>query len=191
MKIAICVTGASGAIYARRILQLLSERDDCEAHLVVSANAPFVWESELGEPMPDTFGRVQRWDRHDFRAPFASGSNPFDAVLVTPCSMSTLARVAHGGGDDLTARACEVALKERRKLVLMVRETPLSLVHLRNMTAATEAGAVILPAIPSFYAGVQTLDQAIDSVVGRVLDQAGIHVDLLPRWGSEDNGGGA
>jgi 4-hydroxy-3-polyprenylbenzoate decarboxylase len=84
-----------------------------------------------------------------------------------------------------------VALKERRKLVLMVRETPLSLVHLRNMTAATEAGAVILPAIPSFYAGVQTLDQAIDSVVGRVLDQAGIHVDLLPRWGSEDNGGGA
>jgi 4-hydroxy-3-polyprenylbenzoate decarboxylase len=187
MKLAVCVTGASGAIYARRLLHLLSGRDDCETHLVTSANAPFVWESELGEVMPESFEGVRRWDRHDFRAPFASGSNPFDAVLVTPCSMSTLARVANGGGDDLTSRACEVALKERRKLVLMVRESPLSLVHLRNMTAATEAGAIILPAIPSFYAGVRTLEQAVDSVVGRILDQAGVRVELLPRWGAEED----
>ena len=91
MKIAVCVTGASGAIYPRRILQLLGDRDDCEIHLVASANAPFVWEHELGEPMPDAFPGVRRWARHDFRAPFASGSNPFDAVIVAPCSMSTLA----------------------------------------------------------------------------------------------------
>lgn len=189
MKIAVCVTGASGSIYARRLLELLADVPDAEVHLVASANAPMVWESELGAPMPAQFPNVRRWDRHDFRAPFASGSNPFDAVLVVPCSMSTLARVANGGGDDLTSRACEVALKERRRLVLMVREAPLSLVHLRNMTAATEAGAVILPAIPSFYAGVKTLEQAVDSVIARVLDQAGIHLDLLPRWGDEPSGG--
>ena len=185
-KIAVCVTGASGSIYARRLLHLLSGRGDVEVHLVTSANAPMVWKAELEEPMPKSFPGVHRWDRHDFRAPFASGSNPFDAVLVVPCSMSTLARVANGGGDDLTTRACEVALKERRKLVLMVRETPLSLVHLRNMTAATEAGALILPAIPSFYAGVRTLEQAVDSVLGRILDQAGVPAELLPRWGAGD-----
>ena len=184
-RIAVCVTGASGAVYARRLLGLLAGVDNVEVHLVTSSNAPMVWAEELGESMPEHFPGVQRWDRHDFRAPFASGSNPFDAVLVIPCSMSTLARVAHGGGDDLTSRACEVALKERRKLVLMVRETPLSLVHLRNMTAATEAGALILPAIPSFYAGVRSLEQAVDSVLGRVLDQAGVHLDLLPRWGAK------
>jgi hypothetical protein len=97
---------------------------------------------------------------HDFSAPFASGSNAPDAVVLMPCSMSALARVAHGGGDDLLARACEVALKERRRLILVVRETPLSLVHLRNMVAATEAGAIILPAIPSFYGDVRTLEDA-------------------------------
>src|SRR5690606_2477539 len=108
-------------------------------------------------------GGLRRWDRGDFAAPFASGSNAPDAVLVMPCSMSALSRVAHGGGDDLAARACEVALKERRRLVLVVRETPLSLVHLRNMVAATEAGAVILPAVPSFYGAVRDLGDAIDT----------------------------
>ncbi|HVI04167.1 MAG TPA: UbiX family flavin prenyltransferase, partial [Enhygromyxa sp.] len=107
-----------------------------------------------------------------------------DAVVVMPCSMSTLARVAHGGGDDLIGRACEVALKERKKLILVVRETPLSLVHLRNMVAATEAGAIVLPAVPSFYAGISTLEQAVDTVVARALDRAGLPIDLLPRWGT-------
>lgn len=139
---------------------------------------------ELGEALPDAFPHLHRWQRLDFCAPFASGSNAPDAVVVMPCSMSTLARVANGGGDDLISRACEVALKERRRLILVVRETPLSLVHLRNMVAATEAGAIVLPAVPSFYAGIETLEQAIDTVVARALDRAGIELDLLPRWGA-------
>lgn len=189
MRLVVAVTGASGAIYARRTLELLGQRCAEDRALAVdwvtSSTAPQVWQAELGEPLPDAIASLNRWDRLDFRAPFASGSNPPDAVLVMPCSMSSLARVAHGGGDDLVARACEVALKERRRLILVVRETPLSLVHLRNMVAATEAGAVVLPAVPSFYAGIRTLEQAVDSVVVRALDHAGVRLELLPRWGEE------
>jgi 4-hydroxy-3-polyprenylbenzoate decarboxylase len=189
VKLVVAVTGASGAIYARRTLELLAKQvaagDSLTVDWVSSSTAAQVWASELGEPLPSSIAALRRWDRHDFRAPFASGSNAPDAVIVMPCSMSTLARVAHGGGDDLIARACEVALKERRRLILVVRETPLSLVHLRNMVAATEAGAVVLPAVPSFYAGIQTLEQAIDSVVARALDHAGVRLELLPRWGEE------
>lgn len=194
MRLVVGVTGASGAIYARRLLHVLADlragtwpnepaRPDLEVGWVASATAPQVWQTELGQPMPDQIAGVRRWDRGDFSAPFASGSNAPDAVLVVPCSMSALARVAHGGGDDLLARACEVALKERRRLVLMVRETPLSLIHLRNMVAATEAGAVILPAVPSFYGAVRTLDDAVDTVVARALDHAGLRVRLTRRWG--------
>jgi polyprenyl P-hydroxybenzoate/phenylacrylic acid decarboxylase-like protein len=187
MKLVVAVTGASGAIYARRTLELLAKQVGEGAALTVdwvcSSTAAQVWEAELQEPLPSTIASLRRWDRLDFRAPFASGSNAPDVVLVMPCSMSTLARVAHGGGDDLIARACEVALKERRRLILVVRETPLSLVHLRNMVAATEAGALVLPAVPSFYAGIRTLEQAVDSVVARALDHAGIRLELLPRWG--------
>lgn len=201
MKIVLGITGASGAIYARRALQLLSAlrsgdmpgtpgtpgtspRPALEVHVVASATAPQVWQHELGVAMPSQWDGLHRWDRGDFNAPFASGSNAPDAVVLMPCSMSALARVAHGGGDDLMARACEVALKERRKLILVVRETPLSLVHLRNMVAATEAGAVILPAIPSFYGDVRTLEDAIDTVVVRALDRAGLELPLVRRWGS-------
>ena len=152
-RLVVCITGASGSIYARRLLRLLGmatrgevpgepARPELQVDVVASHNAPLVWQQELGEPMPDDLGPgLRRWDRMDFGAPFASGSNAPDAVIVMPCSMSTLARVANGGGSDLVARACEVALKERRPLILVVRETPLSLVHLRNMVAATEAGA--------------------------------------------------
>lgn len=188
MKLVIGVTGASGARYAERALRLLASevaRDPAlEVHWIASANAGQVWQAELGCAMPVEIAGLRRWDRGDFTAPFASGSNPADAVILLPCSMSSLARVAHGGGDDLLARAGEVALKERRKLILVVRETPLSLVHLRNMIAATEAGATIMPAVPSFYAGVSTLEQAIDSVVARVFDHAGVEQRLLPRWGA-------
>jgi polyprenyl P-hydroxybenzoate/phenylacrylic acid decarboxylase-like protein len=187
MDIVLAVTGASGAIYARRALTLLAREvangRELGVHWVASSTAPQVWATELGAPMPDAIEHTRRWDRQDFTAPFASGSNAPDAVIVMPCSMSTLARVAHGGGDDLISRACEVALKERRKLILVARETPLSLVHLRNMVAATEAGAIILPAVPSYYAGITTLEQAVDTVVGRALDRAGLPLDLLPRWG--------
>lgn len=187
-KLVLAVTGASGAIYAKRALSLLAAEvaggRALEVDWVASTTAPQVWRAELNEDLPGAIEHLRRWDRLDYRAPFASGSNAPDAVLVMPCSMSTLARVAHGGGDDLIARACEVALKERRRLILVVRETPLSLVHLRNMVAATEAGALVLPAVPSFYAGIETLEQVIDTVVGRALDRAGVTLDLLPRWGA-------
>ena len=194
MRIVVAVTGASGAIYARRVLGLLADLHrgaaaglpamaDLEVHWVATANAGQVWAAELVEPMPDAIAGTTRWSTHDFAAPFASGSNAPDAVIVVPCSMSTLARVAHGGGDDLIARTCDVALKERRRLVLVARETPLSLVHLRNMVAATEAGAIVLPAVPSFYGQVTTLEEAVDTVVARALDLAGIRLPLLRRWG--------
>lgn len=196
-RLVLCITGASGAIYARRMLERLSQaraggpevgaaRPDLHVDIVASTNAAAVWSHELEEAMPESFGAgTRRWDRMDFAAPFASGSSPPDAVLVAPCSMSTLARVAHGGGDDLVARTCEVALKERRTLVLVVRETPLSLVHLRNMVAATEAGAIVLPAVPSFYARTRTLEQAIDTVVVRALDRVGLRLPFS-RWGDDD-----
>lgn len=200
-RIVICVTGASGALYARRTLALLGAmklgslpesqpRPDLEVHWVASPNAALVWEQELGEPMPWELGppeALRRWDAMDFSAPFASGSNAPDAVLVIPCSMSCLARVANGGGGDLISRTCEVALKERRSLILVARETPLSLVHLRNMVAATEAGAVVLPAVPSFYGDIQTLDQAVDTVVVRALDRTGLRLPLIERWGDRDD----
>ena len=195
MKLVLGITGASGATYARRAVQLLSAlragtlpgvpaRPELEVDVVCSATAPQVWQHELGADMPAQWEGLRRWDRGNFNAPFASGSNAPDAVVLMPCSMSALARVAHGGGDDLLARACEVALKERRELILVVRETPLSLVHLRNMVAATEAGAVILPAIPSFYGDIKTLEDAIDTVVVRALDRAGLELPLTRRWGA-------
>jgi polyprenyl P-hydroxybenzoate/phenylacrylic acid decarboxylase-like protein len=196
-RIVLAITGASGSIYARRIVTLLQDaragkiagrpaEPDLSVHIVASAQAPAVWAHELGSAMPDDFGAgTRRWDRGDFSAPFASGSNAPDAVIVAPCSMSALARVAHGGGDDLVARACDVALKERRPLVLVVRETPQSLVHLRNMVLATEAGAIVLPAVPSFYAHTKTLQDAIDTVVVRALDRAGLRLPILPRWGDD------
>lgn len=195
MKLVLGITGASGATYARRAVHLLSAlragtlpgvpaRPELEVDVVCSATAPQVWQHELGADMPAQWEGLRRWDRGNFNAPFASGSNAPDAVVLMPCSMSALARVAHGGGDDLMARACEVALKERRKLILVVRETPLSLVHLRNMVAATEAGAVILPAIPSFYGDIRTLEDAIDTVVVRALDRAGLELPLVRRWGA-------
>jgi 4-hydroxy-3-polyprenylbenzoate decarboxylase len=184
-------------MYARRLLQLLgglaegtlpntAAVPDLQVSWVASRNAALVWEHELGEPLPQVRG-AQKFEIDDFSAPFASGSSAPDALIVAPCSMSTLARVAHGGGSDLIARACEVALKERRRLILVVRETPLSLVHLRNMVAATEAGAIVLPAVPSFYGAVRTLEQAIDTVVVRVLDRAGLPLPLTKRWGEESS----
>lgn len=197
-RLVVCITGASGSIYARRLLRLVAAakagslpgqppRPELRVDVVASQNAPQVWAQELGEAMPADLGvpGVRRWDRMDFSAPFASGSNAPDAVIAMPCSMSTLARVANGGGSDLIARACEVALKERRPLILVVRETPLSLVHLRNMVAATEAGAIVLPAVPSFYGHVTTLEQAVDTVVVRALDRAGLRLPLIERWGDD------
>lgn len=197
-SVVVCVTGASGAVYARRTLELLAAvrtgspdapPRPITTSCVTSPNAALVWEQELGTPMPRDFVEgSRRYDPTDFGAPFASGSNAPDAVIVVPCSMTSLAKVAHGGGGDLIARTCEVALKERRTLVLVVRETPLSLVHLRNMVTATEAGAIVLPAIPSFYAEIRTLEQAVDTVVVRALDRIGLRLPVLRRWGEETDG---
>ena len=144
-----------------------------------------VWAAELGELPPLPF---PTWKTHDFSAPFASGSAGFGAMVVIPCSMGGLARIAHGLSEDLIGRAADVMLKERRKLVLVARETPLSAIQLENMLAVTRAGAVVLPAMPSFSTGrPSTVEDLLDTVVGRVLDQLGLPIDRGPRWGQGDS----
>jgi 4-hydroxy-3-polyprenylbenzoate decarboxylase len=190
MKLVVAVGGASGSIYARRLLDALVQIEtrrpaDLEVGLCFSSSGAEVWHHELG-PIPEL--PFRRYGLRDFRAPFASGSAGWDAMVVIPCSTGGLARIAHGISEDLIGRAADVMLKERRKLVLVVRETPLSLIHLENMLQVTRAGAVVLPASPSFYSSPQTLDALLDTVIGRVLDQLGLPNDLMPRWGGEANG---
>ncbi len=183
LKIAVAVTGASGSIYAKRLLDALQQYSDqlAEVSLVYSANAPFVWQHELGtENYKDYPYKV--WAKEDFTAPFASGSAQYDALIICPCSMGTLGRIAAGISNDLTTRSADVMLKERRKLICVVRETPYNLIHLRNMTAVTEAGGIICPATPSFYSKPQTIEEAVDTVVQRVLQLAGIEVKGY-QWG--------
>ncbi len=186
MKLVVAIGGASGSVYARRLLDALAAleaRDPgaLEVGLCFSAAGAEVWNHELGA-VPDY--PFTRYGLRDFRAPFASGSAGWDAMVVVPCSTGGLARIAHGVSEDLIGRAADVMLKERRKLVLVVRETPLSLVHLENMLSVTRAGAVVLPASPSFYSKPADVDALLDTVVGRVLDQLGVENQLAPRWGS-------
>jgi flavin prenyltransferase len=181
-KIVVAITGASGAPYARRLLAVLREREDVELAVCVSETAPEVWALECEGDLREAVG-FPVWGTRDYRAPFASGSAGWQAMVVVPCSMGTVARVAHGISDTLLTRAADVMLKERRTLVVVVRETPLSVVHLDNLTTLAKAGAVILPAMPSFYGKPVTLDDAIDTVIGRVLDQVGLEHSLLRRWG--------
>lgn len=185
LKLVVAVGGASGAPYACRLLHVLSTQPAgvVEAHLVFSKAAHQVWAEEIGTPTADL--PFKKWDSRDFNAPFASGSAGFGAMVVIPCSMGGLARIAHGLSEDLIGRAADVMLKERRKLVLVARDTPLSLIHLENMAAVTRAGALVLPAMPSFYARPQTIDELLDTVVGRVLDHLGLPIKLGPRWGEE------
>jgi 4-hydroxy-3-polyprenylbenzoate decarboxylase len=181
MKLVVAVGGASGSIYAKRFLDVLAAAPGArEVALVFSKSGREVWRHEIGG---DPAYPWKRWELDDFRAPFASGSAGWQAMVVIPCSTGGLARIAHGISDDLIGRAADVMLKERRKLVLVVRETPLSLLHLENMLAVTRAGAVVLPASPSFYSHPTTVEAIIDTVVGRVLDQVGISHQLMPRWG--------
>jgi 4-hydroxy-3-polyprenylbenzoate decarboxylase len=187
MKLVVAVGGASGSIYAKRLLDVLADAalPDLEVGLCFSQSGEEVWRHEIG---PEPGHPFHRWGRRDFRAPFASGSAGWHAMVVIPCSTGGLARIAHGISDDLIGRAADVMLKERRKLVLVVRETPLSLVHLENMTALTRAGAVILPASPSFYSRPATIEALLDTVIGRVLDQLGLPNRLMPRWGEPPQG---
>jgi flavin prenyltransferase len=186
MKLVVAVGGASGSIYAKRLLDTLAPsaaQGQIELGLVFTNAGNEVWNHEIGA-VPDY--PFKRYGLRDFRAPFASGSAGWEAMVVIPCSTGGLARIAHGISDDLVGRAADVMLKERRKLVLVVRETPLSTVHLENMLAVTRAGAVVLPAAPSFYSKPATIEALLDTVVGRVLDQLGLPNHLQPRWGADD-----
>lgn len=190
MKIVVGITGASGAPYAKRILEILAERSrshgDVEVAVCLSTTAPSVWKLECGGDIREQIAtQFPIWDLRDYAAPFASGSAGWHAMAIVPCSMGTIARIAHGISDTLLTRAADVMLKERRKLVVVPREMPLSVIHLENLTSLAKAGAIVQPAMPSFYGKTKTLEQAIDTVVGRTLDQLGVDHDVLRRWGTE------
>jgi 4-hydroxy-3-polyprenylbenzoate decarboxylase len=182
-KVVVAVTGASGSIYAKVLLQKLAQLNDQvkEVGLVMSNNAKDVWRFELGNSDYENVP-FKTYQKDDFFAPFASGSAKFNIMIICPCSMGTLARIAAGISNDLTTRAADVILKERRKLILMVRDTPYSLIHLNNMKTITEAGGIICPASPSFYSKPQSFEDLAATVVDRALDLAGLNVDAY-RWG--------
>src|SRR2546427_764051 len=182
MKLVIAATGASGTIYLQRLL----EQIDCnahEVHLVMSAYAREVAKQEL-----DAFkipAEVSHHSESDMNVPFVSGSARFDAMVIVPCSMATLGRIASGSSDSVLLRAADVFLKERRKLILVPRETPWNLIHARNVVTLLEAGAIVLPAIPSFYSRPSSITAVVDTVVSRILDQIGLPNPAAYRWGQE------
>lgn len=174
-KIIVAVSGASGAIYAKALLTKLQELHEqiAEVGVVMSDNAREVWKFELGDQSYQNYP-FKFYDKNDFMAPFASGSAHFDTMFITPCSMGTLGRIATGVSNDLITRAADVILKERRKLILTLRDTPFNLIHIRNMQSVTEAGGIICPAIPSFYSRPKTIEEVVLTVVDRMLDLAGL-----------------
>jgi 4-hydroxy-3-polyprenylbenzoate decarboxylase len=182
-KIIIAVTGASGAIYARRLLTYFEQnKEEYERlDLVFSKNAKDVWKHELGEESFNDFS-FRCYAPDDFYAAFASGSAGYDTMIICPCSMGTLGRIANGISNDLITRAADVMLKEGKQLIVVPRETPFNLIHLRNMTQLAEAGGIIVPAIPSFYSKPETVEAVADTVVHRILQRAGFAVDSF-RWG--------
>lgn len=183
MKLLVAITGASGALYAQRLLDNLDPTVH-ELHIVLSCYAPQVIAAELPDGLRVPAG-AQMHNLKSMNAPFASGSNPPDAMVVIPCTMGTLGRIAHGLSEDVLLRAADVVLKEKKKLILVPRETPLNLVHVKNFELLLQAGAVILPANPGFYSGPQTVVEVVDTVVARVLDHLGVPHRLTPRWAAE------
>ncbi len=188
-RLVVAITGATGAVYGVRLLQLLNAVPGVETHLVLSDAAVLTLHQEAGMQRKEVeaLAHVVHKNR-DIGASIASGSFLTDAMVVAPCSMKTLAAVAHGLSDNLIARAADVMLKERRKLVLMVRETPFNLAHLRNMTAVTEMGGIIFPPLPSFYHRPASIEEMVDHTVARVLDMLGIEHVLAPRWSGMPGG---
>lgn len=187
--IALGICGASGMVYARRLIEVLAA-EGAQVYAVASAASKPIFKSELGVSFEDfakeiseKFGNVKFFGDEDFSAPIASGSFYFDAMCVCPCSMKTLSRVATATGDNLVCRAADVALKERRRLVLVARETPLSLIHLENMAALARAGAVVMPACPAFYFGQNSVESLVDFVVARAISAMGLGQNLIPQWG--------
>lgn len=182
-KIAVAITGASGSVYAKvlldKLLVLKSQWE--ELAVVMSNNAKQVWKTELENENYAQYP-VKYFDKHDFTAPFASGSAKYNILVIAPCSMGTLGRIAGGISDDLITRAADVILKERRKLILMVRDTPYNLIHIKNMETITLAGGIICPASPSFYSLPKTAEDIAATVVDRILDLAGLDISTF-RWG--------
>jgi 4-hydroxy-3-polyprenylbenzoate decarboxylase len=184
-KTVVAITGASGSIYARQLLQkLASIPEQCaDLAVILTENAKQVWQTELGD---SSFGKLPAkiYTTTDFTAPFASGSGRYENMIIIPCSMGVLGRIAGGISNDLITRAADVILKERRKLICVVRDTPYNLIHIRNMETVTLAGGIICPATPSFYSNPQTLEDVAATVVDRVIDLAGFNIPTY-RWGSE------
>jgi 4-hydroxy-3-polyprenylbenzoate decarboxylase len=182
MEITVGISGASGVQYGIRLLEVLAEKG-IKTHLVLTDAAKQIIEIET-DYTPDTVEKLAAWSysQKNFSAPIASGSYRTTGMVIAPCSMKTLAAVANGVSDTLLTRAADVCLKEERKLILMTRETPLNLIHLENMLRAKKAGASILPACPGFYSKPKTLDELIDTMVGRALDLLGIENEMYQRW---------
>lgn len=182
-KIVVCITGASGAVYAKVLLDKLLKLSNQYAELtvVMTPNAREVWQTELVNEGYKNYP-VKFYEQNDFTAPFASGSGQYNVMIIVPCSMGTLGRIAAGVSNDLITRAADVVLKERRKLICVVRDTPYNLIHIKNMETVTLAGGIICPATPSFYSKPTTIEEIAATVVDRVLDLAGFDIKTF-RWG--------
>jgi len=184
-KLIVGITGASGSIYAKLLLQKLNtipEQIDAVG-VIMSDNAKYVWEHELGD---SDYKQIpfSMYEKNNFSAPFASGSARYETMVICPCSMGTMGRIANGISNDLITRAADVILKERRKLVLITRDTPLNLIHINNMKAITEAGGIICPASPSFYSQPKTIEELANTVVDRIIDLCGLEIATF-RWNTE------
>ena len=187
-KIVIAITGASGSIYAKvlldKLLAIPSQWN--ELSVVLTENAKEVWKTELNNDSYLDYP-IKYYTQQDFMAPFASGSGQYNTMIIVPCSMGTLGRIASGISNDLISRSADVILKERRKLICVIRDTPYNLVHIRNMETITLAGGIIAPATPSFYSNPTTLEQVAATVIDRVLDLAGLEIKTF-RWGGNEDG---
>lgn len=182
-KILVAITGASGSVYSKVLLdKLFTIKNQWEElSVVLTTNAKEVWKTELGNEDYNNYP-AKFYSQQDFNAPFASGSGKYNTMIIIPCSMGTLGRIATGISNDLISRAADVVLKERRKLICVVRDTPYNLIHIRNMETVTLAGGIICPATPSFYSRPSTIEEAAATVVDRVIDLADLRIDTY-RWG--------
>lgn len=182
-KIVVAITGASGSVYAKLLLEkLLAIKDQwSELGVVMTENAKVVWKTELDNEAYADYA-VRYFSQQDFFAPFASGSGNYNTMIIVPCSMGTLGRIAGGISNDLITRSADVILKEKRKLICVVRDTPYNLIHIRNMETITLAGGIICPATPSFYSKPKTIEEAAATVVDRIIDLAGLKIHTF-RWG--------
>ncbi|GAB4463279.1 MAG: flavin prenyltransferase UbiX [Bacteroidales bacterium] len=181
-KLIIAVTGASGSLYADKMLSEVIQNSNYEVALIFSETGKKVWEYELKKNVPVETDRIKIFDNQNYFAPTASGSANYNYMVIVPCSMGTLGRIAHGTSNDLISRSADVMLKERKKIILVPRELPYNLIHLKNMTTLTEAGAMIVPASPSFYSHPKSIEQLVQTVTDRILKYIDISKDSY-EWG--------